>query len=175
MSSSTLTLEETLATLVRDVLAATPRPVPAGVPIVAAMDVEPVERPFVVAIAGEGETIHPEVRRLSLVLRVRSQIDATTTAQAAHLLMDAAGALIARGVQLTAALAAAGLQIMVWRPGEFGSEQEDERGRFQDLTWAVTLRSIPAIPLPDDPASTIYVSPDGEAYTFEGDVYLIPA
>ena len=47
---------------------------------------------------------------------------------------------------LTAALANAGLRILVWRPAEFGDEQEDERGRFQDLTWTVTLTETTATP-----------------------------
>jgi hypothetical protein len=144
MSTPVPTIDLALSAAVRDVLNAATRPVPSGVPIRAAMDIEPVERPFLVVISSGGESLHPLVRRVQCVLRVRSQIDGTTAAVAAGYLTACAGALMQRGAALEAALAAAGLRILVWTPGEFGEEQEDERGRFQDLAWNVTLTAAVA-------------------------------
>lgn len=142
-AAATITIDQALTAAVRDVLLATPRALPAEIPIRAAMDIEPVERPYLVAITGNGESIHPKVRRCQLVLRIRSQIDAATAdATAAHLI-TAADALLKRAAALATALAARNLRILVWTPGEFGDEQEDERGRYQDLAWTVTLAPTP--------------------------------
>jgi hypothetical protein len=153
MSATPLTIEQLLTTAVRDVLNVAPRPVPSTVPIRAAMDIEPVERPYIVAIAGGGESSpHPKIRRLQLTLRVRSQIDATTSALSGQHLNAAAKSLVDRHAALATILNTAGLRILVWRPAEFGDEQEDERGRFQDLAWAVTLaEALPAPPPPPTP------------------------
>jgi len=146
--SAVASIELTLTNAIRDVISAATRPVPAGVPIRAMFDPEPVERPFMVAIADAGESLHPRVRRITLALRVRYQADATTAAVATGYLHACAAALMARATALATALAAAKLKIMVFTPGEFTGENEDDRGRYSELTWTVTLTNIPTPPTP---------------------------
>jgi hypothetical protein len=148
--SAVASIELTLTNAIRDVISAATRPVPAGVPIRAMFDAEPVERPFIVAIADAGESLHPKVRRITLSLRVRYQADATTAAIATGYLHACAAALMARAAALATALATAGLKIMVFTPADFTGENEDARGRFSELVWAVTLTTTP-IPVPPTP------------------------
>jgi hypothetical protein len=141
--SAPTSIEVTLTEAVRDVLNTGTRPVPASIPIRAMLDVEPVERPFIVAVAGAGESVHPLVRRLTLALRVRYQADDIAAGPATQHLHASAAALIERSYNFIVALNTAGLRILVWTPGEFSSENEDERGRFAELTWTVTLAQAP--------------------------------
>lgn len=135
--------EQRLTAAVRDLLEShRPDGLPAGFTIRAEHDSEKLERPYLVISADNGETPHPAMRKLSLILTTRRRTDDETTGPAKELHQRCVNALEQNLPALATALAAVQLRLRKLVPGPTSEEIVDGRSESSSATWTAWLQIL---------------------------------
>lgn len=109
---------------------------PEGFTIRASGDTEPVERPYLVALTEDGTSPHPALRRVTLVLRLRTRADEQDSAESSAWHGAALGWLMENPAALHATLLPLGLRLMkFFNEGFLDGLDDEERGREYDQRW----------------------------------------
>ncbi len=136
--------EHRINQVVKEVLSANR---PAGVPdsftIRAAQDIEKVERPYLVASSENGESPHPQMRKLNLILTTHTRVDDAETLPCAEIHQRLVNALLENGADVKTGLAARQLRLRKLVLGATGEEIEDGRGNAHSTVFTIWVQILP--------------------------------
>lgn len=113
-----------------------------AVSIRASGDQNPVERPYLVSFCEDGTTPHPQLRKTTLVLRMRTRADETPAGQGAAWHQQAVDFLKRNPAALHATLLPHGYQLTHFTAQSFTETPEEERGHEYDQRWSVWLKTV---------------------------------
>ena len=136
-------VEHRLSQAVKDILTTyKPAEVPENFGIRAAHDTAKVEKPYIVASAENGETVHPLMRKMNLVLTSHLRVGEGETAPDTETHQRFVNVIEYRVEELAVALAAVDLRLRKIVAGATGEEIENGRATASSTVWTVWLQIL---------------------------------
>jgi len=136
-------IDHTLCAAVAAILNADrPAGVDAAVSITADQETATMVRPALIALCENGESPHPRLRKVTLILRLRTRADEQDASDAAGWHQAAVDYFIANPASLYATLQVFNLRLKKFQPGMSSDEPDDRRGRIYEQRWTAVIQLL---------------------------------